>query len=666
MFKPKFFAVLLAAFLSATIASPIKAQSFFDGFAGGGEADCRQKCAKVKEDCEKDIDRLKTACARLGQTLLCDEAKKLGCQAGKTYCEEMEMVDFMEPGCDIPPDPDDEPDAKGGGWGEPHYTTFDRLLYDLQSAGDMRLVEAEDDRFAVHVRLSPYTNTTSAHSAVGIRFGQLVLNYDLRDDTWRAFNGSASLSLQSFKAGTVEGVLVTRPRDNLVRIVQSGVAAVSVRKLHKHINVDVELYGDFAVSGLLGDNDGDPKNDLDIPDGFDHWSWIHGDFTRRWRLQENSPLLPYRAGETAADFAIEGHPAEPASIELSALDAAKKICDAKQLTDPWHAICLHDVAITQDAGFAEGLNLRARPDVMTLPSMADGLLAKVKTWANTGVWLEARLDAPEVSSKGASISVAWEGPGAEGDYISVAAQSDAPHLHMNRTLVRKGTPLELTMPGVVGTYELRYVLAQGNSNDDDVILASRPIVIEDTIASVTAPATAKMGQTIASDWTGPDQDGDYIAIAATGTQPFKHITREFTRKGSPTTLTVPGVQGQYEIRYVLAVTGANGDDVVLARQMIDVTEVTATLESPTTVKAGSALPINWRGPNFESDYISIAEIGAKPFKYETRLSAQEGAPAMLKAPEKAGTYELRYVVGVTGVSNGDDVVIVTQPIEVTE
>ena len=222
------------------------------------------------------------------------------------------------------------------------------------------------------------------------------------------------------------------------------------------------------------------------------------------------------------------------------------------------------------------------------------------------------------------------------------------------------------MPGIVGTYELRYVLAQGNSNDDDVILASRPIVIEDTIASVTAPATAKMGQTIASDWTGPDQDGDYIAIAATDTQPFKHITREFTRKGSPTTLTVPGMPGQYEIRYVLAVTGANGDDVVLARQMIDVTEITATLESPTTVKAGSALPINWRGPNFESDYISIAEIGAKPFKYETRLSAQEGAPAMLKAPEKAGTYELRYVLGVTGISNGDDIVLATQTLEVTQ
>ncbi|MEM9757030.1 MAG: hypothetical protein AAF914_13590, partial [Pseudomonadota bacterium] len=72
----------------------------------------------------------------------------------------------------------------------------------------------------------------------------------------------------------------------------------------------------------------------------------------------------------------------------------------------------------------------------------------------------ATVVAPATAAAGTSIEVAWEGPGYENDYISVAQPDDAGHRFEDSALTRDGSPVEIEVPDAPGTYEVRYVLGQ--------------------------------------------------------------------------------------------------------------------------------------------------------------------------------------------------------------
>ena len=275
----------------------------------------------------------------------------------------------------------------------------------------------------------------------------------------------------------------------------------------------------------------------------------------------------------------------------------------------------------------------------------------------------ARITAASNALQGEDIELDWEGPTAEGDYIAVAEIGSKPFEHINRVPIDDDAPVRLIMPGDVGVYELRYVYAKSAANGDDVILATSLIEILEDVARLIAPTDAKAGETIQVEWNGPDAKGDYISIAKIGEKPFRHVNRRFVKNGSPLPITVPGQTGIFELRYVLAVTPANGDDVVLLSQELTVTENTAVLSGPASVEAGAKFSVSWTGPNYKGDYLSIAESGSKAWEHRSRNWADQGGSTFLKAPNEPGLYEMRYVLAVTN-SNGDDVILATQQIVV--
>jgi len=91
------------------------------------------------------------------------------------------------------------------------------------------------------------------------------------------------------------------------------------------------------------------------------------------------------------------------------------------------------------------------------------------------------------------------------------------------------------MPPKPGQYEIRYVLAQG-----DTLLAARPITVIAATVSLEAPDEAAVGETISVVWEGPDESvgGRYINYA-------------YTDRGSPASIKMPSKPGNYEIRYIL-------------------------------------------------------------------------------------------------------------------
>ena len=347
----------------AVLALPVSAQTSLipDIFGGPDPEACKKKCKDVKDQCQKEIDRLKSACKATGRTLLCDQAKKNGCAASQKYCEAMQQVDFGDSACD-PPAPFPENKPGGSGSGEPHYITFDGLLYDLQTAGDFVLTETEDGEFAAHVRIEPWTSATSVQTAIGLRFGDVVINFDSRTGAWTFTHGDQTIDPSQASLTPIGGVIVAEVGVNEYVVLKPDVASVRFG-LHGYLNIDIDLLSGQASRGLLGDNDGDPLNDLLVPESTSQRDWIHGPYTDQWRFAENSSLLPYTDGKSAIDYAVEGHPTFPEPISEEAMANAKQACEAKRLEFPWLVICIHDVALTGDVRFAEGLAKPARPEV---------------------------------------------------------------------------------------------------------------------------------------------------------------------------------------------------------------------------------------------------------------------------------------------------------------
>lgn len=154
-------------------------------------------------------------------------------------------------------------------------------------------------------------------------------------------------------------------------------------------------------------------------------------------------------------------------------------------------------------------------------------------------------------------------------------------------------------------------------------------------ASVTGPSEAPAGATVEVDWTGPDADGDYIAVSRPDHAGYVNYTH--TRAGTPVALVLPPTPGDYEIRYV-----RSADSEVLARAPLAVRPVEADVEIDSPVDAGDSPMIAWIGPDYEGDYIAISEVGSDG--YVNTTPTREGSPLRVRMPAEPGDYELRYVM----------------------
>ena len=98
---------------------------------------------------------------------------------------------------------------------------------------------------------------------------------------------------------------------------------------------------------------------------------------------------------------------------------------------------------------------------------------------------------------------------------------------------------------------------------------------------------------------------------------------------------------------------------MLARKAITVSAAIATLNGPSSVKAGTVARIEFTGPPPGSgDYIAISKMGSEDLKYESYAYTRAGSPADLRIPKEPGDYELRFI-------HGNKKVLARAPITVT-
>ncbi|MGO4674181.1 hypothetical protein AB4Z40_14925 [Bosea sp. 2YAB26] len=110
---------------------------------------------------------------------------------------------------------------------------------------------------------------------------------------------------------------------------------------------------------------------------------------------------------------------------------------------------------------------------------------------------------------------------------------------------------------------------------------------------------------------------------------------------SATAITTPGEPGSYELRLLRQ---DSGKPEILARQPLATTSPSATLSAPDRAKAKTNVPVRGIGPNGERDRVVITAPDAAVDAAGPSFYPAENVEALLEAPDKPGSYELRYVM----------------------
>lgn len=248
--------------------------------------------------------------------------------------------------------------------------------------------------------------------------------------------------------------------------------------------------------------------------------------------------------------------------------------------------------------------------------------------------VKASVKAPAAARVAVDIEVTWQGPDYTGDYIALAQPGTDGHHRIYYTYTRKGSPLKLQAPSDPGTYELRYIL--GKSKE---ILAQTTIKIQAATASVQAPATAYVTSKFEVEWKGPDNQGDYIAIAQPEKGPNHRIHYTYTKKGSPLQLLAPSDAGTYDVRYILS-----QGHKLLAKTTIEIKPVSASVQAPATAAAASLIDVTWQGPNHQGDYIAVVPPGQGANRRIKYTYTKKGSPLQLRTSSDPGTYDVIYLM----------------------
>ncbi|MGH8166106.1 MAG: hypothetical protein ACREQ1_02640, partial [Woeseiaceae bacterium] len=212
-------------------------------------------------------------------------------------------------------------------------------------------------------------------------------------------------------------------------------------------------------------------------------------------------------------------------------------------------------------------------------------------------------------------------------------------------------PVTLTVPAMPGKYEVRYLAAASPYPT----LARQALEVTDSVANLAAPATVAAGAEFSIEWTGPDNPRDFITIVPAGAAEGQYDAYAYTNKGSPLTLRAPDQAGEYELRYLMG----SGSYRTLGRAGVTIGGTDASLTVPPSVAAGSPFEIGWQGPDNERDFITIVPAGAPARQYDTYIYTARGNPGVLKAPEEAGDYEVRYLTGQSYATLASAAVTVT-------
>lgn len=235
----------------------------------------------------------------------------------------------------------------------------------------------------------------------------------------------------------------------------------------------------------------------------------------------------------------------------------------------------------------------------------------------------ALLSAPASAPQGSRIAVNWAGPRSTYDYVRVF---DAKGEWQAEAAVGDQNPLELQLPWLTGDFTLAYVL------ESEAISETIPISLTHAPVSISAPATAQVGQEVTITWVGPGAFLDNIQLLSDDTG--DRWGYDYTKQKDNMVWTMPDVPGAYSFAYVFRDT-----------EVIHTTPIAVTLDRVDAAPPEQpvAVPVTFAGEGAEATPLSIT-WSATPVPGQGLPSeawaVSEGMLGTISAEFLPGTYEV--------------------------
>ncbi len=288
----------------------------------------------------------------------------------------------------------------GTSYGDPHLITFDGFRYSFQTVGEFTLVKSTDDSFEVQTRQSAVPGRDlSMNTGVAIRSGRdRIAVYskffpDSDTSTPLRVNGRPTV-IQGRSLSLPSGATIYQQgeHDYLIEVpTGEQVAVKSVRMgSAEYMNVTPSVFTSPSglYTGLLGNLDGNPENDLRSRNGrvmpsrstygeiknivtqilpipgvvplglvedtaFDQ---IYKDFGNSWRVSPQESLFDYAPGQSTETFTDKSFPKRYRTLsQLSPqqIEQAERVCLEAGVEPDLLDGCIFDVGFTGEAGFAQ-------------------------------------------------------------------------------------------------------------------------------------------------------------------------------------------------------------------------------------------------------------------------------------------------------------------------
>ena len=272
-------------------------------------------------------------------------------------------------------------------FGDPHITTTDGLIYDLQQVGEFTAFTSNNAAVPrVQLRTAPVPNSAYASMVTGAAAGNgnqriaFVLDNGRLTITHGSKNETATVDEDSEKdLGGGMTIATAAAAENFVG------SAYTVRWTDgSELDVDESGFWGLRVSfepsdaakstqprGLFGTFNGDPADDLTRPDGKVVPVDSPDDVTRSqfgdaWRITQGDSLFEYGPGQSTDTFTDRKFPSAQPQFSPAVSDQARSVCNsARVIGDAILAACVFDVSVTGNPALAQTAAQVSRESTVT-------------------------------------------------------------------------------------------------------------------------------------------------------------------------------------------------------------------------------------------------------------------------------------------------------------
>lgn len=274
--------------------------------------------------------------------------------------------------------------------GEPHISTLDGYLYDLQAAGEFILCKSTNSNFEIQVRQKPWSGNVAVNSAIAMNVhGQKISFYasDFPDDQTSIplrINGTPYSMRSKFVKLKTGGAVQKLSDHNFIVYWETGEQAAVNISQYMDIVITIPRHTKQNIVGLMGNNNASKEDDLKTSDGIplEAKSWsedamqyinfgksnqfgsaeklfnesLSKKFANSWRIAGSNSLFSYPAGESTISFTNKSFPSAYNSVSdltPEQIEKARKTCQQEGVTDEHMQSCIYDVAFTNQDVFAK-------------------------------------------------------------------------------------------------------------------------------------------------------------------------------------------------------------------------------------------------------------------------------------------------------------------------